>query len=250
VARLIDLRRVPRAEADAVLDQVVALDARIFEHRSEQIRERFYRGMRDLSSADKLVVLYEEGTEIVGYNLIKIHPLEVGTQTVWVVGSVAGFLPGHTGGNRSMPDAIRAMLGYKLRHPGRAFFFVSFLLNPGGYGMLADLCPATFPSVHRPRPRGIEPALIAAAARAWGIEVLSDDPARFIATTGRVCREPFERRRDSEHIRFYERLNPRHAEGELLGVCVPLDFEHLLSGVFRLLLRRRRKRLAPKHHPQ
>lgn len=110
--------------------------------------------------------------------------------------------------------------------------------------MLVDLCPDTFPSVHRPRPEGIAPAVIAAAARAWGLDVVSDDPARFVATAGRTPREPFERRRESEHLKLFERLNPGYAAGELLGVCAPLDFRHLLTGAVRMLLRRRRRRVA------
>jgi hypothetical protein len=235
------VNRLPPAEAEALFDRVQALDARVFTHRTEELQARYYAGMRDLSKADKIAVLYEEGTELVGYNLIKIQPLEVRGRTVWAVGSVAGFLPGYTGGNRTMLDAIQAMLRLKLRHPGREFFFVSFLINPGVYDMLVDLCSATFPSVHRPRPHGIEWEIIAAAAREWGIPLLHEEPSRIVGTFGRCVRELFPMRRDTESIRFFEALNPRHAEGELLGVCVPLDLVSLLRGGLRLLQRRLRK---------
>ena len=245
MGRLIHLSSLPSHEANAILDRVVALDARIFHHSSEGVQERYHKGMRDLSVGEKSVVLYEEAGELVGYNLIKIQPFEVEGRTTWVVGSVAGFLPGHTGGNRTMEDAIRAMLRHKLRHPGRDFFFVSFLINPGGYDMLVDLCPTTFPSVHTPAPSGFELSLIAAAAQRAGFEILVHEKTRLVVMAGRSAREPFERRRDTENIRFFEKMNPRYAEGELLGVCVPLGFEQLITGALRLGRRRlRRSRTA------
>ena len=67
---------------------------------------------------------------------------------------------------------------------------------------------------------------------------------RLVVAGGKIGREPFERRRESENIRFFEALNPRHAEGELLGVCVPLSLDHLLRGALRLGARRLRKALG------
>jgi hypothetical protein len=190
---------------------------------------------------EKLVALYEDEGKLVGYNFIKIHPLRVATRTVWVVGSSAGFLPGHTGGNRTMLDGIRAVMGRKLRHPQREFFFVSFIANPGGYGMLVDLCPSTFPSVHRQQPQALESTLISGAARLWGIKVLAEDPIKLFVSPRIPC-EPFMKRHDDGHVSFYESLNPRYAEGDLLGVCVRLGFKELLLGAYRQLRRRWRKR--------
>lgn len=242
MGRIFHLNRLPRAEAQALLDQVIALDERVFEHRSERDRERYHAGMRDLSSGDKLLVLYEEGTELIGYNLIKLLPIEIDGRTVWVVGSSAGLLPGHTGGNRTILDAIRATVRYKLRHPGRELYFVTFIVSPGVYDLFADLSAAVFPSVRRPRPAGIERSLIAAAAERWGMPVVTDEPERLIASPGRLLREPYERRREGEHVRFFEALNPRHAEGELLGVCVPLGYRDLLEGAIRQIQRKWRRR--------
>lgn len=103
--------------------------------------------------------------------------------------------------------------------------------HPGGYAMFADVCPATYPSVRRPTSTGIEPALIAAAARRSGIEVVSEEHGRVIARAGRVANEPYQRRRESVHIRFFEATNPRYAARELLGVCVPPGAWHLVRGV-------------------
>lgn len=242
MGRLLHLNRLPRAEAQAILDQVIALDERIFEHRSERDRERYHAGMRDLSSGDKLLVLYEEGSELIGYHLIKFLPVEIDGRTVWVVGSSAGLLPGYTGSNRTILDAIRATVRYKLRHPGRELCFVSFLLSPAAYDLLADLSPATFPSVRRPRPAGIERSLMAVAAERWGMPVVIDEPERLIASPGRTLREPFERRRESEHVRFFEAKNPRHAQGELLGICIPLGYRDLIEGAVRQIRRKYRRR--------
>jgi hypothetical protein len=241
---LIELRALPRAEANVIFDRLVAIDRLIFRHASEEQAERFYQGMRDLSVAQKWAVLYRAGGEIVGFNLIKIQPFEVEGRTVWAVGSVAGFLPGHIGGNRTMPDAIRAMMRVKLRHPERQFYFVSMLINPGGYDMLVDLCPATYPSPLRNRPQRFEAALIEAAARASGADILVNEPPRVIVSVGRAGRDPFDHRRETENTRYFEALNPRYADGELLGVCMPLGFDHLARGALRLVERRARKRLG------
>lgn len=242
--RLIELSNLTHSDASALLDRVIDLDARIFVYPSEEARERYQPGMRDLALGEKLVVLYEEGGELVGYNLIKIQRLEVEGRVAWVVGSTAGFLPGHTGGNRTMIDAIRAMLLHNLGHPSREYFLVSFLVGPGGYDMLVDLCPDTFPSVQRPTGGGFEAALISAEAKRRQLDVVVDAPGRLVVAGGKVGREPFERRRDNENIRFFEALNPRHAQGELLGVCVPLSLDHLLRGALRLGARRLRKTLG------
>ena len=176
--------------------------------------------------------------------------VEVGTRTIWTVGSVAGFLPGHTGNNRTFPDAIRAMLRVKVRHPERAFYFVSMLMNPGGYDLLVQLCPETYPSVLRPRsPDGFEPALIAATARAAGAEVIRDDPRALIVSVGRAARDGFERRRETPNTRFFEEVNPGYPDGDLLGVCAPLGVRYLVAGAARLARRRLKKRLARLRSP-
>jgi hypothetical protein len=242
VQPLIALNRLPPAEAQAVLDKVLALDTQIFAHRDDALQERFYAAVRDLSVGEKLVVLYGDAADPVGFNLIKLLPIALRGRTVWVVGSIAGFLPGHIGENRTMVDAIRAMILHKLRHPDREMYFVSFLINPGGYGMLVDLCPTTFPSVGRPTPIGIEQELILATAGASGVELLRDEPGRTLGTVGRSPRQAYQRGRDSDHVRFFEARNPGYAKGDLLGVCVPLGFADLLEGGYRLLVRRLRKR--------
>ena len=235
---LIELTNLTHREAESVLDKMIDLDSRIFHYASDEDRVRSQRGMRDLTNGEKLLVFYEEGDEAVGFSLITIRRLELAERVVWIVGSLAGFLPGHTGGNRTMTDAIHAMLRHKLGHPGRDYFMVSFLVNPGGYDMLVDLNPATFPSVHRRVTDGIEAELISSEARRRGLRLVVDEPGRLVATAGKSGREPFVRRRDTENIRFFEELNPRHAEGEVLGVCVPLGVGDLLSGVVRLAGRR------------
>jgi hypothetical protein len=234
----IALNRLPQSKADALFDRIVTLDDRIFFHQQKEDQERFSRGVRDLSVAEKTLVLYEEKGELIGYNLIKIQPMEVEGKRVWAVGSVAGFLPGHTGGNRTMLDAIRVMLRYKLRYPQREFYFVSFLLNPGGYALLVEACPETYPSLHRPVAQGLEHKLIETAARASGTRMLINEPTRIVTSNGRPSREPFVRLRDGEHIRYFEELNPQYAQGELLGVCAPLGARQLLSAGVKLLRRR------------
>ena len=244
MADLIEIRRLPRADAKRLLAQVAELDSRIFIHKSEEVKERFYASMLDPTAGEKFVVLYEAYGVPVGFNLIKINPIEVGTRTIWAVGSIAGFLPGHTGGNRTFPDAIRAMLRVKARHPERKFYFVSMLINPGGYDLLVNLCPETYPSPLRPSsPDGFEPALIAATARAAGADVVRDDPVGFICSTGRATRDAFERRHETANTRFFEALNPHYTEGDLLGVCAPLNARTLTEGALRLASRRLQKRL-------
>jgi hypothetical protein len=238
MSRIIDLNRLPREQAQAILDRVIELDGRIFLHDSEQHRERFQAGMRDLDSSHKVVVLYEHEGELVGFNIIKIASVEVDGRTYGVVGSTAGLLPGHTGGNRTLMDGIRAMLRHKLAHPRREYYMVSFLINPGGYDMLVETCPDTFPSVHRPTSVGVERALISAAAGLWGMEVLSDSDGRVITRAGRRASEVYERRRETKSIRYFEAHNPGYASGELLGTCTPLDLRHLLVGALRLARRR------------
>lgn len=248
MTELIEIRRLPRPEARRVLEQVAELDSRVFRTRSEEVKERFYASMCDPTLGEKFVVFYESHGVRVGYNLIKINPVEVGTRTIWAVGSIAGFLPGHTGGNRTFPDAIRAMMRVKVRHPERKFYFVSMLINPGGYDLLVNLCPETYPSPlrARPTPDAFEPALIAATARAAGAEVIKDDPVAFIVSVGRAAREAVELRRETDNTRFFEALNPRYAEGELLGVCCPLDAVTLGKGALRILTRRVERRLRGK----
>jgi hypothetical protein len=243
MGKLIDLGRIPRPEADRIMERVVDLDARVFRYRSPEDQQRYAEGMRDLSRGEKFVILYEKGSELIGYNLISIHPVEIGARRVWVVGSTAGLLPGHTGQNRTMPDAIRAMVLHKLRHPERSYYFVCFMGGPGSYDLLADLCPATYPSIHTPLSDGFERALIAHTARHDGVEVIADEPERFIATVGCVAKQVIPPRRSSEHVRFYERLNPGHADGDLLGICAPLDWPSLLAGGYRSLRRTLRKRV-------
>lgn len=250
MGELIEIRRLPRPEAKALLERVAELDDRIFRHRSEEVMQKFYASMRDPTAGEKFVVLYEAGGAAVGFNLIKINPVEVLGRTVWTVGSIAGFLPGHTGGNRTFPDAIRAMLRVKVRHPEREFYFVSMLVNPGGYDLLCQLCPETYPSLHRPRSAdGFEPALIAETARVAGASVLRDDPEAYIVSVGRAPRDGFDRRRETPNTRFFEAKNPNYAEGELLGVCVPLNARTLGAGALRLAGRRLRKRLAGRRPP-
>lgn len=114
------------------------------------------------------------------------------------------------------------MLRVKARHPERKFYFVSMLINPGGYDLLVNLCPETYPSPLRPSsPDGFEPALIAATARAAGANVVRDNPVGFICSTGRATRDAFERRHETANTRFFEALNPHYTEGNLLGVCAP-----------------------------
>jgi hypothetical protein len=250
VGDLIEIRRMPHADAKRLLEQVSELDSRIFRHRSDAVKDAFYASMRDPTAGEKFVVLYEGYGVPVGFNLIKINPVEVGSRTIWAVGSIAGFLPGHTGGNRTFPDAIRAMLRVKARHPEREFYFVSMLINPGGYDLLVQLCPETYPSPSHPRSEsGFEPALIAATARTAGAEVIRDDPVGFVVSVGRAARDTFDHRRETANTRFFEALNPGYAEGELLGVCAPLNAGTLARGAARLLTRRLRKRLAGKRRP-
>ncbi len=243
--RLVELNNLTRREADAVLDRVIDLDAQIFRSPNEETRARFEAGMRNLSAGDKVVVFYEEAGKTVGYSMITIQRLEVDGRVAWVVGSAAGFLPGHTGGNRTMIDAIHAMLRHKVGHPSRQYFMVSYLVTPSGYGMLASLCPETFPSLHRPGGDCFEARLISTLAKKRALPVLIDEPGRVV-TAGRIAVVPFERRRSNEHIRFYEELNPGYVRGELLGVCVPLGVEQLLGGAARLVERRVRKSLGLK----
>ncbi len=234
---LVELSNLSERDASALLDRLIALDSRIFRYPSEEERERFQLRMRDVSQAGKMLVLYEDAGAPIGYNLIEIERLESHDRVVWVVGSAAGFLPGHASSGRAMTDAIQAMVRHNLGHPGRAYFLVSFLASPGSYDLLADLSPATFPSLHRPPTHGFEAELIAAEAQRLGLPILANDRGRLISS-GRVPRAPFEPRRESAHVRFFEQLNPRHAEGEMLGVCVPLGMGHLLGGAARLLGRR------------
>jgi len=247
---LIEIRRLPRPEAKRLLEQVSELDRRIFRHDSQEIQDRFYASMLDPTAGEKFVVLYEAYGVPVGFNLIKINPVEVGTRTIWAVGSIAGFLPGHTGGNRTFPDAIRAMLRVKARHPEREFYMVSMLINPGGYDLLVNLCPETYPSrLRTTSPDGFEPALIEAAARASGARVIRDDPGGFIISVGRAARDAFDVRHETPNTRFFMEKNPRYMDGELLGVCVPLNAKTLTAGALRLAGRRLRKRLPGKRRP-
>lgn len=82
MANLIEIRRLPRADAKRLLAQVAELDSRIFIHKSEEVKERFYASMLDPTAGEKFVVLYEAYGVPVGFNLIKINPIEVGTRTI------------------------------------------------------------------------------------------------------------------------------------------------------------------------
>jgi len=244
MGKLIDLEQVSPREADAILDRVVDVDARIFNYRSVEDQQRYAEGIRDRSRGKKLVVLYEEGSELIGFNLITIHPVDAGGRRVWAVSSNAGFLPGHTGKNRTFPDAIRAMIREKLRHPERSYHFVCTLASPSGYELFADACPGMYPSPKKPVATAFERALLADLVRHDGAEIVADEPERLVVTVGCAADDGTKPRRPSELTRFYERLNPRYAQGDLLGVCVPLGFGNLLAGAYRTIRRTVRKQLA------
>jgi hypothetical protein len=237
--RRIQPARLPRSEAMSVLDRVIDLDAKIFRYRSAEGQARYYQGLRQLEDGEKIVILYEQNGVPVGFNLVRLDVFELDGKRLCAVGSNAGFLPGYRGGSRTFPDAIAAVLPYRLRWPGLSMWFVSAVVHPNAYALLADTCPEVFPSVGRPAPRADEARVLLAALARWNLPVEGNDPSRLRAPVCTVI-DAAQPPGDSPHARFFLERVPDFAEGVALAVCAPITLRTLATGA----LRQARRRLA------
>lgn len=237
VARRFQLTRMPHAEATEVLARVVDLDSRIFRYRSTEGQARYYESLRRDGDGEKLVILYEQEGQPVGFNLVRLDTFEIEGRRCCAVGSNAGFLPGHRGGSRTFPDAITAVMPFRLRWPKLPMWFVSAIVHPNAYDLLVDTCPAVFPSVRRPTPEPEEARVLLAALARWSIPVEGSDPARLRAPVCTVA-GPTPPPSETPHTRFFLERVPDFAEGVALAVCAPITLGTLATGALRQVRRR------------
>lgn len=236
-ARRVHPSRLPRAEAEGVLDRVIELDAKIFDYQSAEGQARYYERLRRLDDGEKIVLLYEQGGRPVGFNLVRLDTFRINGQRVCAVGSNAGFLPGYRGGSRTFPDAIAAVLPYRLRAPWVPMWFVSAIVHPNAYDLLVDTCPEVFPSVARPAPAAGEAEVLTSALARWNIPVEGSDPSRLRAPVCTVA-GPAQPPGDTAHTRFFLDRIPDFADGVALPVCAPITLWTLAGGVLRQARRR------------
>lgn len=232
-SRTIDPSALSASQHSNLYRDVYRVDDAVFEYASEAVRERYYA---DLAAASeyKRVVLYEDGSAVVGYSQIDIAPAQCQGRKVWVVRSSAALLPGTRNGNRTLTDAFRVAFTYLSQHPRRPLYLVMFLTSPGVYRMFSRLAPGLYPSVGNHGHNSFEQALLFEVGQ-HRFTNLAKTPHHFVASVRRprTVRTPGQNARKNHGEDFFTQLNPTYMQGHLLGVCLAMSWTNLIVGASR-----------------
>jgi hypothetical protein len=175
----------------------------------------------------------EQG-EIVGYCALHVFERRLGEVPVAVFRAEAGLLPSYRGSNIIVPRALRGVLRYLSRNPGRKAFYLGSLVHPSSYVTLAKSFREVWPRHGRQTPAALH-ALMEELALEFGLEPV--DPARpLLRRVGWRTRESqAERERwhrsERETARFFLQSNPGYGEGHGLVTLVPLHAGNLLGAL-------------------
>jgi hypothetical protein len=241
--QIVDLKRVPEREVQRVMDKLVELHDGVWEFLDPAGRDRYFAGLRDLSREESVAILYKSpGGEVVGYNHITVDTVYVNGDPCLVWRSRAGFLPGHRGGNRTFPDAIKYALGYKVARARLPMYMVSFISTPAAYDLMVSVCPTVYPSVGNDDPGSPEAQVLAASVARWGLTSTSPNP-KYAVTQLVKAKELPPPRSDSPNVRFFEAATQGCPQPAQLGVCASLSVESLVGGALRTGARMVRRRL-------
>ncbi len=224
----------------AALDEIVALDRRIFEVGELGGAYDNTTLFRDAHDDDNIVVHMREGRELVGYGFVKIVEVVVGGRPVRAFQPLAGLLPEHVGQGAAMRIGIQTCFRV-LAVCGSPTYMVGFVVNPGLYRGLSGLLDNLYPSpAYAARAESLEPEVLRAAIERWAVQAAPgyEDAAHFVTKDAEVSRRrPF--RPQSAEDAFFLAANPRYADGHYLAVCARMGWASMTRALLRELTRRR-----------
>ncbi len=218
----------------ALAPALASIVREVFKYPSRQLEQDYIASLIDALSGRGWLVCYTDGDALVGFNLVTLHDVEVGGQTVTSVSSTALLRPGFSGRNRTMRDALRLMAGHLLRNPDRPVYLVSVITSPRPYALMADVCPSVHPTWARPVADPVEAQLVEEMVARRGLRRSSvNGVVRDMGTPRRYRDGDWE----DPHVRFFQARVPYFSEGDGLCVCARISWKTLAVGALRQLWR-------------
>lgn len=246
----VDILALSGAERTDFFDEWFALYDEIFDGFDRPGLENYYGDSN--SSQIRMQVMRTADGKMVGFNAVRLYPVEIDGKERDAFRSTAGMKREYRGGSSTIAFGLQLAVAYKIKHPFRGVYYFGSMLHPSSYYVLSKYAYEMWPRHDRETPPKID-RLIASLAEARKYE-FDDPPSPYVRMASERTREAedepeFWRTSDNPVVRFYLRTNPRYAEGRGLITLIPLTWTNLVLSAFKFggRMLSRRLGLAGRH---
>lgn len=219
-----------------------------------QLNSRIFKGFDEenyrkvIEPAKKVYLFYNSTNELVGNISLRINRVPMGgrNRTVTACQGLIALLPECRQMNRASLYALREGLFYKSLHPGEQVFFLTSLLQPFAYHIMAKYTLEMFPRFRDPLTPA-ERSFFRELAENAGYPLQETSGGNFITHRNLVPRDILDHdeeavRNYSEYTKFYCEENPGYREGWSLLIVSPVTASNLFQTSLRFFTKRRRSR--------
>tara|TARA_B100000965_G_scaffold251111_1_gene211202 strand:+ start:2012 stop:2779 length:768 start_codon:yes stop_codon:yes gene_type:complete len=225
----VDILALSGAERTRFFDEWFDLYDEIFDGFDRPGLEAYYGDPN--SSQTRMQVMRTADGKMVGFNAVRLYPVEIDGKERDAFRSTAGMKREYRGGSSTIAFGLQLAVAYKIKHPFRAVYYFGSMLHPSSYYVLSKYAYEMWPR-HDREPPPIIDRLIATLAEMRDYE-FDDPPSPYVRLANERTREAedepeFWRTSDNPIIRYYVETNPRYAEGRGLITLVPLTWTNLI----------------------
>ena len=221
----VDILALSGAERTRFFDEWFDLYDEIFDGFDRPGLEAYYGDPN--SSQTRMQVMRTADGKMVGFNAVRLYPVEIDGKERDAFRSTAGMKREYRGGSSTIAFGLQLAVAYKIKHPFRAVYYFGSMLHPSSYYVLSKYAYEMWPR-HDREPPPIIDRLIATLAEMREYE-FDDPPSPYVRLANERTREAedepeFWRTSDNPIIE----TNPRYAEGRGLITLVPLTWTNLI----------------------
>jgi hypothetical protein len=236
-----DAKRIVRTEYIRSSSVDIAQRAELFEQLYSCYSETAHGTTReqlkvliDGAGEFRIALFYGADDELAGFSYASIERLEHAGRTHAVFNAAVLCRLGYHGGAPGAFFGLREALRFKLRHPRTPLAYFTRSSNPAAYRLLASTMPRIYPSFEHQTPPDVS-AMVGKLGAQRHYEPVNGQPwvVRSPAIPNSSSR--LRRLKADPYVQFYNRVNPRFADGNALLTWIPLDVANIVGALFRLL---------------